>query len=857
MTPPVSLDKYQILIAPDSNKVQGLRTGDIVRRQYFDGTDAIYSLMCVVATGTAKKNYTEAQYDVNGQPVFDEEGKIVTRDIERDTPYFIGALLEGNAPKKHELLDFARITSLFDSDRSGALYLTSSDANAPYMDVIDGIGRNKSLCWPLGATNEGFEDAHSQYIVRGDGLEGSYRDNDYDNANGETINRIMRMTRSSDAPGFNGLSQEFYELLSAQRRVLVSYKARANKSVSVNAEIAYANGAGIKDAEWVENFTEEWQYFLQAVNVVNSGRHLRVFALDLSSLDVDDWVEIAELNIIALDSISNFGEATAMRIGKLEGVADPVFGTLSGYGAYIQKLYASQTAHISGTLTAGDENGFASTFYAGKIHRNCFLNSCDVNFRSAVKIDNDTLINPTGMGNVYKVSEPIEFIMVAQERDWLDRHINKRYCFSFWAYAKKPCQLVIRQNDKVVGVCQIASGDTHEWRRLQLFFDLLKPDSDTEELRIGFTPTFLSSIYQSVAGSVDPDVQELYFSAPQLEAGEHCTQYQPTDSILDETDEYGAWFSRGGIGGTIQNPLLRLNMKDVDENGVEHEGTIGTRSQSFAIRTDGSGYLAKKNIKWDANGKVTFGKDVTLNWENLDEVAQYEMTNRYIRILGQDTFTIIGQEDSTVGKTCSPTSITLSLEEVGFQSTSSQRQWYLLVGGEWKAIPGANGQTLAVLPDSCYWLGRVTPPPMEDAEGNLIVYHGESRVTFSCVITLPNNRAYTDTFNINKLYVSGYSVLVTSAKGNAFQNGTCSTVLKATVYYQGQPVNEDYALKHFIFTWHRYKKDDMTHDLGFVDLDVTDGANKLTLNYDMDGTDVFVCELGLADYFDYSFPIIF
>ena len=83
----------------------------------------------------------------------------------------------------------------------------------------------------------------------------------------------------------------------------------------------------------------------------------------------------------------------------------------------------------------------------------------------------------------------------------------------------------------------------------------------------------------------------------------------------------------------------------------------------------------------------------------------------------------------------------------------------------------------------------------------------------------------------------------------------CSTILTATVYYQGQPVNVEYALEHF--TWHRYKSDDLTTDLGFEDIDVTDGDNVLTLNYEMDGTDVFVCEIGLSDNFDYSFPIIF
>jgi len=842
MAAPVKLGKYQILIAPDSKKVQGLRTGDIVRRQYFDGANIIYSLMCVLSYGTTKRFYTEAQYDSNGEPIFNPDGTIVTQNVEKDVPYFIGALLEGDAPKTKELLDFARITNLFDADRSGALYLTASDDNAPFMDIIDGIGRNKSLCWPENIASDAFEDSHSQYIVRGNGLTQLYKGSDGDH------NRIVRLTRSETSTGFCGLNQDFYELVAAQKRVLVSYKARANKAVMVNAEIGYSVG-DVKDAEWTEDLAEDWHYYFQAINVLNSGRHLRTFKLDLQNLGVNDWVEIADFNIILLDSISNFGDATSMRIGKLEGVNDPVFGTLTGYGAYIQKLYASQTAHISGTLTAGDENGFASTFYAGKIHRNCFRNSCDVNFLSDITIDNDTLLNPTGMGNVYKTMNSSELIMFAQSRSWLNDHAKKRYCFSLWGYTKKPCQIGIKQNGKVVGTIQIASDQCHEWRRLHVFFDLLIPEKYTDDLLISLIPTFTSSIYQSVAGSINPDEQVLFLTAPQLESGEYCTQYQPTDDILNETNDYGAWFARGGIGGTIQNPLLRLN--------YDGTGAIDTRTNSFRLNQDGSGYLANENIKWNPDGKVTFGKDVTLNWDNLSDDAQNEMANRYMRILGQDTFTIIGQEDTTNGKTCSPSSIVMTLEEVGFSSASSQRQWYLQVGDEWIAIPGANGKSLEVFPDSCYWLGYVTDPPETDVNGNPITYHGESRVSFQCVIKLNDSRTYTDTFNIIKQYVQGYTVQVTSSKGNAFQNGVCSTVLTATVYYQGQPVNLEYALEHFTFTWHRYKDNDLTTDLGFEDLDATDGDNVLTLNYEMDGTDVFVCEIGLADHFDYSFPIIF
>lgn len=106
--------RYKIAIDPDSKKVQGLRVGDVVRRQYFDTPNLIYSLMVVLDTGIDLIN-------------------------DKESHYFVGALLEGDEPQNGQLLDFVRVTSLLDGDRSGALYLTASDSDAPYLDVIDGL----------------------------------------------------------------------------------------------------------------------------------------------------------------------------------------------------------------------------------------------------------------------------------------------------------------------------------------------------------------------------------------------------------------------------------------------------------------------------------------------------------------------------------------------------------------------------------------------------------------------------------------------------------------------------------------------------------------------------------------------
>ena len=98
--------KYKIRIDPDSHKTQGLQAGDIVRRQYVARDRSVYSLMAVLESGVDV---------ISG----------------KDSPYFVGALLEGDEPCSGELLDFVRLTSLCDLSRSGALYLTATDDQAP------------------------------------------------------------------------------------------------------------------------------------------------------------------------------------------------------------------------------------------------------------------------------------------------------------------------------------------------------------------------------------------------------------------------------------------------------------------------------------------------------------------------------------------------------------------------------------------------------------------------------------------------------------------------------------------------------------------------------------------------------
>lgn len=789
-------NKYKILLKSDSHKTQGLQTGDIVRRQYVNGTSVIYSLMCVLSYG-------------------------IEKTAAGDQPYFIGALLDGDVPKTGEILDFVRITNLFNVDRAGALYLTASDSEAPFMDIIDQIGKKASLSWPENIEADNFTDATRQYIVSGKSdFTLTYTPSSQDNHRLLTVRR-----KTKAAKGFVGLTQQFYQFVQNPQRVLISYKVRASRPLKAEASLSYVDNMKV-DASWTENISTSWEYKFQVVTVEYSGRHLRTFKLSMADMNVNDQLYISDFNIILLSSVANFADASTMRIGKLDGIVDPVFGNLEGYGAYLQKLYATSGAHISGTLTAGDENGFGGTFYAGKIHRNCFRNSVDIDFVGDITIDNGHIHNPTGIGNVYSTGAACT--MRVQSREWLDKHIGERYCYSVWIYAKQVCQIGIQQNNQQVGTIQVQQDNIHKWYRIQTYFDLLKPKSDKDDMLLSLLISYGDSTYIEVSSDeTNPDERIVYLSAPQLEKGDKATQYQATDSQLNYTDDYGAWFARGGIGGTIQNPLLQLN--------YDGEGSIGTRTKSIELKQDGSGHLAQENIKWDKDGKVSFGKKVVLEWNNLTPEAQDSMTYRQVTITGEDTFTILQGKDIASSES-SPAAITLSLKEVGLNSTSSMRQWYVKRHGEFVAIENGNGTTLTLTPDSEYW-------------------NGESSVTFKIAITYNENNIYTDEFTVKKQYIQGYEVRLTSSNGQNFHNGTVQTTVTANVYFQGKPVDMNYVLERFNLVWKRYSKSDREREL---ELEATIGpANVLTVNHQLSASETYRCEMVELDSFDYTFPIIF
>ena len=857
--------KFRISLSPNSSKLQGLRIGDIVRRQYFDNqlrrnadgsysgdnVGMIYSLMCVLDTGT---NYVP-QYDGEGNPVTDADGN----QLDFGQPWFVGALLDGTPPAEGELLDFVRVTSLFDTDRSGALYLTASDDRAPFMDVIDGIGREKSLCWPEDICCSENPDHETQYVPQGS-VTGEYVPVDGDRS------RIVRLTRQPGGASFTGLVQEFYKYVSNPNMVLVSYWARASSVTRANVSLGYVNGSQT-DGDVDVVIDTQWRYYFHAITVDWSGRHLRSLRMNLGSMLSGEDVWVSDLNIILLSSVADFSDASKVRVGRLDGVVDPVFGRLDGYGGYLQKLFASQSAHISGTLTAGDENGFGSSFYAGKIHKNCLINSLGLNtVGGTVLARPGDPKSPTGAGATARVGTPLS--LVVQSNAWLNEkdgdgrftHIGSEYTFSFWAYSKKPCILDISQNGMSAGASYINVLQTHTWVRIHKTFTLseLPDEIAAQDLILTVSPVF-KEVTDPAFGDgfgndsfTDPDdisddtvvadEDVMLFSSPQLERGTLVTQYQPTDTELNYTDDYGAWFDRGGIGGTIQNPLLRLNYDG--KGGIATRQNSPAEKPSLALNQDGSGHIAKGRISWDDEGDVTFDKSVKLDWDNLGDDTQHEIASKSIKILGNDTFTLLGDATGSTPVT-DPADITLTIEEENLTSDSTNRRWQYLVGYEWADFPEGsnNGKELTVFPfndDPDYW-------------------NDSNKLTVRCVVTVKGVE-YTDTFTIRKQLIAGYTIEIVSSNGTGFKNNDCETVLTANVYYQGKLVAPEYCKEHYVFRWYKYDLIDgeYVEDEDFwSEHSVSPDRQQVMLDYPISGSDCFACELMLSPSFPYDFPIYF
>lgn len=755
-------DKYKILIDPESKKVQGLQTGDVVRRQYFDGQNLIYSLMIVLQTGV--------------DTLIEKDGK------ELRSPYFIGALIEGDEPQSGELLDFARVTSLFNADRSGALYLTASDSDAPYLDVVDAMAFENSLCYPYmdgGVADKadsrkyaatGMEFLTTQYLKS---VQDVYR-----------VFRIKRNAATSSAQQVIGFKQTLEKKVFNPQRIVISYKIRASRPLNgVELRFGYTNEREIDGRDSIDIDTG-WEYKLSLITVDYPEDYTRSLIIDLTDkLLENDWCEIAELNLVLLSDIANFTNGTKARIGKIRGIVDPLFGVLDGYGAYFQNLYATKNVNVAGTLTAGDEKGYSSTFYVGRIHKNCLINSLYGNFAQPVPVVSSEKA-PAGIGYVFELPVGITGYR-CQTEEWARNHYRQKYCFSFWAKSTTGI-IAISQNGETLA--EITTDDKEGWHRFHAsFITDYKPGND-----------FILEITCTVP---------ILFSCAQLEPGVSPTLYQATDNTLSNTDEYGAWFCQGGIGGTIQNPLLRLNK----------DGSIEAGNKSFVIQPDGTGYFAGGRFKWTED-TITL-QDVTIRWEDFDEQTQENLLAKSISITGTDTF----HYKDSLEEIYEPAEIMVIATEQNFTGTVQKWQ-YLAEGDIWK--DAGSGTAIRITPSFHAWEGR-----------DILTLKYISRW---------KETEYSETFTISKQYdgQDNYSVYISSSQGNTFRNGMINTTLSASLFKGGIDITD--RIPDHNFRWTRISKNP-EEDILWNETRYTGKTLEIT-NEDVLFKAVFDCEITISTF---------
>ena len=298
------------------------------------------------------------------------------------------------------------------------------------------------------------------------------------------------------------------------------------------------------------------------------------------------------------------------------------------------------------------------------------------------------------------------------------------------------------------------------------------------------------------------------FCSAQLEKGKQPTLYQATDDRLDDTDQYGAWFSRGGVGGTIQNPLLKLNP----------DGSISAGDGSFVINPDGTGYFAEGRFKWTKD-TITL-QDVTIRWEDFDDEAKENLRTKYVTINGTSLF---HYKDAMDENACEPNEITLFATEYNFTATA--RRWqYMDASGNWKDSPGTDRDCLRLLPASHFWEGRDV-------------------LTLRYVAVL-DAAEYFESYTVSKQYdgADSYSVYIASVNGNIFRGGIIATSLSARVLKGGEDITE--LIPDLNFHWLR-TSDDKEKDSLWNSISHTGKTLEITGD-DVFRKAVFDCEVTLS-----------
>ena len=174
-------------------------------------------------------------------------------------------------------------------------------------------------------------------------------------------------------------------------------------------------------------------------------------------------------------------------------------------------------------------------------------------------------------------------------------------------------------NDKVAklnaAIAAVADSNSEELRKLLAQLELLKQDTNTKLNVLDDFKDVLDGVKDSVLSEYEID--ELVNTA-----------------LIDKTEITGDSISTQSVFAQKMVALIGRfgTVKAENIEGTEISGmTVRASSSKWELNNDGSGHLGNDGIRWDESGNVTFGKNVTITFGNVDgaEDAIDNAINKY------------------------------------------------------------------------------------------------------------------------------------------------------------------------------------------------------------------------------------
>lgn len=330
--------------------------------------------------------------------------------------------------------------------------------------------------------------------------------------------------------------------------------------------------------------------------------------------------------IDGITSYADWGdsEKTKCRFGKLDGIITNAGQALADYGTYENRLYVEGQAEIRGELSVGDDTTFGNSFYAGRINKNLLLISQDTEWGNsdcpiyywqsgASTRTTPSVTLPDGttgdcMSMLATSASVFSIIGTETARATTGNQSTNTYTMSFWVKATGAVTAVLHTTiieypiDTSIDSSQTFTATT-SWQRVS-FTITLPSGASGDRWRI---------LIQNKISATDA----LYFWGFQVEKKSYETMYQPTDGTLSLETDFGMWASKGGFGGSIQNPRINIIDKGIIIRSSDSSSRSWIGDDTISIGYSGS--------VWGIIGKE--GSTIIFQLGSINKICGYTFDN--------------------------------------------------------------------------------------------------------------------------------------------------------------------------------------------------------------------------------------